>query len=255
MTESSDIEPYEILSLTKQATAKEIKRSYHKLCLKFHPDKSSDPEHTEQFNKVQLAYLVLSDEERKKHYDSTGVAVPYGPIGLSAGLDFSSGLFEEITKDLIEKDKREYQNSEEERTDILKEFIQLKGDFSRLFECIIHLEFSKDEESRIFQLCEDFIAKGEVDIKDIPKWTKYVDNRPANIKKLQRKADREAKQAQKAQLDSQKAEGSSLEELGALIMKNRGKQKDIFGDIFEKYSKPQPKKTAAKKKSSKVSKK
>ena len=60
-------EYYELLNINKNASQDEIKKSYRKLALKYHPDKpSGDPEKFKQINK---AYETLSDIEKRKIYD------------------------------------------------------------------------------------------------------------------------------------------------------------------------------------------
>tara|TARA_Y100001937_G_scaffold53375_2_gene73614 strand:+ start:3108 stop:4055 length:948 start_codon:yes stop_codon:yes gene_type:complete len=61
---------YEILGVSKDATAEEIKKSYRKLSLKYHPDKN--PEGEDKFKEVAEAYSVLSDESKKHQYDNRG---------------------------------------------------------------------------------------------------------------------------------------------------------------------------------------
>ena len=72
---------YGILGIEREASVKEIKRAYHRLALKLHPDKveessSSDPEQMEEivrkFIEVVSAYEVLSDPVRRKRYDTIG---------------------------------------------------------------------------------------------------------------------------------------------------------------------------------------
>lgn len=64
---------YETLGVDKSATAAEIKKSYRKLALKYHPDKTSgDKVAEEKFKEVSEAYAVLSDVEKKKQYDTYG---------------------------------------------------------------------------------------------------------------------------------------------------------------------------------------
>ncbi len=66
---------YGILELDKDATASQIKKSYHKLALEWHPDKNPDrlEEATIKFREISEAYHVLSDPEKKLNYDMYGV--------------------------------------------------------------------------------------------------------------------------------------------------------------------------------------
>lgn len=68
---SSSPSLYEILGIAQSATLEEVTRAYRKLARKHHPDRAGDPE---TFKKVQFAYDVLSDPERRSHYDATGEA-------------------------------------------------------------------------------------------------------------------------------------------------------------------------------------
>lgn len=68
-------EYYQILGLDKDASLEDIKKAYRRLALKYHPDKnpgSSDAE--ESFKEINEAYAVLSDPEKKAHYDRFGAA-------------------------------------------------------------------------------------------------------------------------------------------------------------------------------------
>lgn len=69
------MEYYEILGLSKGASAQEIKKAYRKLALKYHPDKNGgDKAAEEKFKEISEAYAVLSDTEKKKQYDTYGSA-------------------------------------------------------------------------------------------------------------------------------------------------------------------------------------
>jgi len=70
---------YDILNVKKDASENEIKKSYRKLALKYHPDKNKTPHAAEAFKKIAQAFAVLSDKEKKKEYDM------YGEEGISAG--------------------------------------------------------------------------------------------------------------------------------------------------------------------------
>ena len=64
---------YKILGVDKAADQKAIKKAYRKLAAKYHPDKNPDNKAAEdKFKEVNEAYEVLSDEEKRKQYDSLG---------------------------------------------------------------------------------------------------------------------------------------------------------------------------------------
>ncbi len=64
---------YEVLEVRREATFDEIKRSYRKLAVKFHPDKNPDDPHAEEkFKEIGEAYDVLMDEDKRVAYDRFG---------------------------------------------------------------------------------------------------------------------------------------------------------------------------------------
>jgi DnaJ family protein A protein 2 len=63
------MDPYQTLGVGRSADGNEIKRNYRDLAKEHHPDKGGDPE---KFKKIQAAYEVLSDDERRRMYDMTG---------------------------------------------------------------------------------------------------------------------------------------------------------------------------------------
>lgn len=62
---------YEILGVSRTASVSQIKRAYRKLAKKLHPDMKGD---SDKFREITHAYQVLSDPERRKVYDETGIA-------------------------------------------------------------------------------------------------------------------------------------------------------------------------------------
>ncbi|MAO08866.1 MAG: molecular chaperone DnaJ [Alteromonas sp.] len=64
---------YDILGISKNATAAEIKKAYRKKAIEYHPDKNpGDPKAEEMFKKSAEAYEVLSDPDKKARYDQYG---------------------------------------------------------------------------------------------------------------------------------------------------------------------------------------
>jgi molecular chaperone DnaJ len=71
MTQKRDY--YEVLSVTKTASADEIKKAYRKLAMQFHPDKNPGNKEAEaRFKEAAEAYAVLCDAEKRAQYDQFG---------------------------------------------------------------------------------------------------------------------------------------------------------------------------------------
>ena len=85
---------YEILELQKNASKDEIKNTYRKLALKYHPDRNKSPGAEEKFKEISEAYAVLSDDEKRKRYDT------YGHVGSEDVFRGSEANFEEIFRDM-----------------------------------------------------------------------------------------------------------------------------------------------------------
>jgi len=71
----TEIDYYEILEVSRTCNGAELKKSYRKLAMKYHPDRNPDDKAAEdQFKVVNEAYQVLSDEEKRSIYDRYGKA-------------------------------------------------------------------------------------------------------------------------------------------------------------------------------------
>jgi molecular chaperone DnaJ len=81
---------YEVLGIDKKASKDDIKKAFHKLAHKYHPDKS--PSDGDKFKEVSEAYSVLSDDKKRAEYDSYGQTFGGGPGAggfTGGGFDFS----------------------------------------------------------------------------------------------------------------------------------------------------------------------
>lgn len=77
---------YEVLGVTKAASQDEIKKAFHKLAHKYHPDKGGDEK---KFKEVNEAYQVLSDEKKRAQYDQFGRTFDGAGGGPGQGWDFN----------------------------------------------------------------------------------------------------------------------------------------------------------------------
>ena len=77
---------YEVLGVSRDATADDLKKAYRKLAVKYHPDKNPDDKSAEEkFKEVSEAYDVLNDDQKRAAYDRYGHAAFAGGMGGGSG--------------------------------------------------------------------------------------------------------------------------------------------------------------------------
>ncbi|KAK4921537.1 hypothetical protein LTR49_011007 [Elasticomyces elasticus] len=199
----TEIDPYAILSVEQNATADQIKSAYRKAALKHHPDKASpedkDAAHT-RFQEIAFAYAILSDERRRKRYDTTG--------NTSDSLDLEDDDFDwtsffreqyksAVTETSINKFADEYKRSEEEQRHVLDAYEKVKGNMEALYGRVM-LSDMLDDEDRFRVIIDKAIEDGEVD-----EHKKYAEESEASRKK---RMDRARKRKEKEEKEAQKAE-------------------------------------------------
>ena len=243
----TSINPYDVLGVEKTATADQVKSAYRKAALKHHPDKASPEEkeaaHT-KFQEIAFAYAVLSDERRRKRYDVTG--------NTSESLDLEdddfnwTAFFREQTAAMvdgvmIEKIKKEYQGSGEEKEDVLRVYEEHEGDMDALYEEIM-CSSVLDDDKRFRDIIDKAIEDGEVEGYKV-----YTKETKANRKKRKVKAEREAEEAMEladelgvkdklfgnGNAKGAKKKGGEEDALKALIQQRQQGRAENFFDHFE----------------------
>src|SRR3954468_5041858 len=80
---------YEVLGVSKTASADEIKKAYRKVAMQYHPDRNPGNKDTEEhFKEAAEAYDVLSDADKKARYDRFG----HAGVGSAAGGGYGGGM-------------------------------------------------------------------------------------------------------------------------------------------------------------------
>ena len=108
--------------------------------MKLHPDKNKDdPEATKSFQTLNEAYQILSDPEKRKLYDETGIWTLWQPFlillftgytgaddsaGFAEAYNFYRAMFRKIEKKDIEDFEKKYKYSKEEEEDVLKYYVE-----------------------------------------------------------------------------------------------------------------------------------
>lgn len=111
------VDLYAVLSVSDTSKLDDIRKAYRRLALKFHPDKhataseSAKAEASLKFQQIGFSYAVLSDDKRRKRYDSTGKTDE--GFDLAAGEDgweaYFEQMFDRVTRGKLDEMKKEYQ--------------------------------------------------------------------------------------------------------------------------------------------------
>ncbi|KNA14038.1 hypothetical protein SOVF_111180 [Spinacia oleracea] len=219
---------YEVLGVESTASQQEIRKAYHKLALRLHPDKNpGDKEANEKFQQLQKVMSILGDEEKRALYDQTGVVDDDDLTGdLAQNLqNFFRSMYKEVTVADIEKFEANYRGSDTEKNDLINLYKKCKGNMARLF-CSMLCSDPKLDSHRFKDILDEAIAAGDLkEFKSYKKWAKEVSEIKPPTSPLKRR-----KTSGKKKADS---------DLYAMISQRRSERKDKFDSMFsslvEKY--------------------
>lgn len=99
-------ELYELLEVDEYSTKEEIKKSYREKAKKFHPDlnKDSEKDISEVFKKINFAYLILIDDNKKEEYRNTGKVNGNIKSIEEKAMDIIVGEYTSVLNELLNKD-------------------------------------------------------------------------------------------------------------------------------------------------------
>ncbi|WVR09421.1 hypothetical protein IAU60_006488 [Kwoniella sp. DSM 27419] len=264
---------YTALSLNPSATSEEIRKAYRRLALQYHPDKHSakseeaKEEASKQFQRIGFAYAVLSDQGRKKRYDSTGRTDDKFADAEEMGWDaYFESLFKRVDRKILDEDKERYQGSEEETADLVSAYNSSQGSLPSILSHIPHSQHA--DEDRLIAKINELITSGE--LERTAKWTKTSTDTAAKTKRAKR-GEKDAKEAEAAAKelgvweefygsgkkgkrmgDDKADEGKGKEQDGegalqALILKRQRDRQGGLSALEEKYKKIEEEARAKKK--------
>lgn len=245
----TSIRPYEVLDLERTATQDQIKSAYRKAALKHHPDKASesdkDAAHT-KFQEIAFAYAILSDERRRKRYDTTGNTAETLHIDDD---DFNwTDFFREQTAAMvdgamIEKIKREYQGSEEEKDDLITAYELHEGDMDAVYEEVMCSNVLEDDK-RFRKIIDQAIQDGEAEPHEA-----YTKESKSSKKRRVQKAEKEADEAMELAEElgvkdklfgngsKSRKKGGDEDALKALIQqRQKGRAENFMDNLEAKYA-------------------
>ncbi|KAJ7097940.1 hypothetical protein B0H15DRAFT_823444 [Mycena belliarum] len=261
------VDLYAVLSITSDAKPDDIKRSYRRLALAYHPDKQTTAtdarkaEATTRFQQIGFAYAVLSDEKRRQRYDNTGKTDEGFDMG--AGDDgwdaYFEELFDRVTRGKLDEMKKIYQGSSEEVEDLKSAYMQSQGSIAEIMTFIPHSNY--DDEARFIVVISELIGKG--DLPAMSAWEAAVKDEKARLVR-RKQGEKEAQEAEqmakelgvweefygtgkpaerksrgKGKGKKNEGEEEDLGSLQALILKKQMNSESFFDSLAAKYAEPE----------------
>ncbi|PYI25119.1 DnaJ-domain-containing protein, partial [Aspergillus indologenus CBS 114.80] len=256
---SPETDLYEILVVSSDATADQIKSAYRKQALKHHPDKVPANERdaaNKKFQQIAFAYAILSDAKRRERYDLTGSTSEAVDVDEDFNwADFYREQFSSaIDTSAIDKLKHEYQGSAEEERDVLAAYETYRGDLDKVYESVLLCNVLDDDE-RFRAIIDRALAEGRAQ-----KHKSYVEEPAKKRERRLKRAQKEAKEAEALAAEveekqsiktgrggkkSTKTKNDGDNELLKLIQQRQAARGEAFFDRLEQqYGQPGRKRAA-----------
>lgn len=188
---------YEILGVESTASQQEIKKAYHKLALRLHPDKNpGDEEANEKFQQLQKVISILGDQEKRALYDETGITDDDALVGEAADnlQAYFRTVYRKVTEADIEEFEAKYRGSDSEKKDLKELYTKFKGNMNRLF-CSMICSDAKLDSHRFKDIIDQAIAEGELkSTKVYAKWAKKISEIEPPTNPLERRVKKKKSQ-------------------------------------------------------------
>ncbi|XP_063218083.1 dnaJ homolog subfamily C member 9 [Bacillus rossius redtenbacheri] len=228
---------YDVLGISKSASAKEVRKAYHRMSLRVHPDRVDEAqkaEATEKFKVLGKLHSILSDKEKRRLYDDTGDLSECDET--RDWSEYWTIIFQKITIEDINNYEKKYKGSEEERSDLKRAYLNGKGDMDFIYEAVPFS--STDEEPRLRGILQELIDAGEV-----PAYRVFTHEPARKKERRKRKMEKEAREA--AEMSRDLGLGERDTDLQAMIQtrhSQRAAEMDSFLDaLAAKYAAPKGK--------------
>ncbi|CAI7605041.1 unnamed protein product [Penicillium viridicatum] len=242
---------YKILGVASDATPEAIKTAYKKSALRNHPDKVSEEARADantKFQRIALAYGVLSDERRRNVYDRTGSTdEAFGEDGDFNWMDFyREQLSAMLDSRAISDFQKKYQNSDEERKDLLAAYETHEGNMDAIYDTVM-LSNVLDDDERFRGIIDQAIADEEVE--DFERYSKEPEKKKQQRVKRAQKEAREAEKLGKeiedkkkkkagAAAKSSKAAANEDDLLAIITKRQQDRGVGFLARLEEKYAQP-----------------
>ncbi|XP_067615410.1 J domain-containing protein CG6693-like [Eurosta solidaginis] len=219
---------YKLLELEKSALPKDIKKAYYKLSLQVHPDRVKDEEKstaTEKFKVLSKVYQVLSDKQKRDLYDEQGVIDDEDDMEgkLNSWLELWRQIFKPLTVEDISNYQKSYIDSELERNDMKKAYLNGKGCINHMMNEVPFLNV--ENEPRMQKIIREMIDAGEV-----PEFKIFTDEPTHKRRRRHKKYARESEEAEEIKKKMQN--NNNLERQ---IMERNKSRASNFDSFMEKY--------------------
>eukprot|EP00347_Sterkiella_histriomuscorum_P018403 403345638 len=230
---------YDILGVQKSATPDDIKKAYRRLALLKHPDKNpNDAQASENFQKLQKAYQILSDPKKRERYDQ------YGDDGENGGDVFSTGdwldayeyyraMHPEVTKKDVKDYSQRYRHSKDEEEDLIDFYLDNDGDITHILEHIVCCV--NEDVDRFVKFFEDQIELGELDDeKAFHKSKKHIKLLPDEKEEAKKEKSKLQKKKEKAAKDAGVGNMHDLEKM--ILAKRQSGFNGFLNYMTDKYA-------------------